>query len=389
MKNNNQTEDVMVDGEISISEITSLFEKNSEKNSATIEEALGIEEEGEANPNDTPKPKEEEKGESPKEDRKKEIEESKEKSDEIVSDTTKSQSSKVKELIKLGLLEDIRVSFSEDDDEGKLLSEQDSLTDEQIQSIVEAQNSKRKEALEKDYLKKSDFQEHHLKIIEILKNGGDLREVFSNPADSVRRPFEGMDFDKVENQRKIAFAFYTENKGLPEKEALSLIAQKEKDFELDSFAKELHTAYNKAYDNYLETVKVNKQKEKEEAQKALQQRRKMLSERFKSQNIKENIYNKVVDGVTKPTEDGRLQIHKILDDILANPEENYEILLHMVDQKAFKDLYNIKKQEEKTQEVLRLFDAMPKSKSNKRDTEEKKFTSEIEEEIANMQFKIN
>lgn len=299
---------------------------------------------------------------------------------------TERGASRVQDLIELGLLEDTRISTSEDDEEGTLLSEHEGLTQEQIRTIIQLQAEKREQAISEKYIPKENLSDHHLKLIEIMRNGGDLATAFENPNQALKRPFEGKDLDNVDIQRQIAMTYYTTQKGHNPKEAQVLIAQKERDFELDTFSKDVVTAYNQAYDNYLDKVNQDAAQAKENEKKVLVDRRKKLTDTFKKGGMKDKAFNPVIEGVTKVLPDGRLPIHKVIEEILEKPEENYEVLLHLMNKQVYDEMFKMKTKSASTEEVLRLFDALPKDKANQNSNKQKTNLSEIEEEL--MKIKI-
>lgn len=369
-ENNNDT---ILDGEISINNIESIFSDTSFSNSEediiepSEEETIENEEEEESNSNESfigVKKEETKKIESPinEED---DLEEE-EKVDDIVE--TSSYYSTAKSLIDSGFLEDIRISVSEEDEEGTPLSEFKNLTESQLNHIIESQKSKTKEDLDNNYFSKDGFTEHQLKVIDIMKNGGDIKEIFKDPSELIERPFENLDLSNEDNQKRLILHFYMNEKGLSQKEAVIQLQQKEKDLEVDSFSTQIKSAYDKAYDAYLENTKeVQKQKSLEEKQK-LSDKRKSLSSALKNQKIKDSLVLKIVDGATKPIEGKMVQAQKRLQEILDKPEENYEVLLHLLDEKSFKELYKIQSKKETTKEVLRIVDSIP-SKTTKREKE--------------------
>lgn len=388
MKNTGDNNQV-IDEEISIEGIESIFDEPSLEETKIDDEILDslgedIEtKEDTENKEEVPlggKEEEESSEEPPLED---------EKPQEKKEDVEKPQpgNSRIKDLIELGIIEDVRVATSEDDEEGTLLSERDDLTQDQIRSIIKMQKEKKGEELSKDYIKRDNLSDHHLEIIEIMRNGGDLSQIFQNPNQALKRPFEGKDLSDVNVQREVAMTYFTTQKNHTPKEAQALIAQKEKDFELDTFATEVVGAYNNAFDGYLSKVKEDKIRERQEEVKMLADRKKELTKAFKEKGLRENVFSSVVSAVTQPGKDGTLPVHKALEDILSNPKENYEVLLHMLNKDAYKELYKLNTKKDSTEEVLRLFDALPKDKA-KQTKEDKGQLSEIEEELSKIVIKV-
>ena len=291
---------------------------------------------------------------------------------------------RTKSLIELGLLDDVRVATSSDDTEGTPLSEFKDISEDQLKKVIELQQEKKNKSLETDYVSRSEFSENQLQIIDMMKNGGDLKEIF-NSAQEMRRPFEGMDLEDETTQKKIILHHFMTNQKLSQKEAYALLAQKEKDFEVDDFSKQIVNAYNSSYDNYMNNKAEELRLKKEEDKKRVAETRKSLSKVLKENKFKDSLSRKIVDGVTKPVEDNKFQVHKALEAILENPQEHYEVLLHLLDKEAFSKLYKTRQKQQETNSIINLIDAVPKDRSKKIAKDKKDdVATEFEREILNI-----
>lgn len=293
---------------------------------------------------------------------------------------------KLKILIENGVIEDTRVALTDDDgDEGVLISEFKDITDEQIEEIKLQQNTLKEKELEEKYISKDGLNDNHLKIVKFLKDGGDLKEVFENPEQAFKTPYEGLDLTDIRTQQAIALRDYIQNKGLSQKDAMLIVAEKQKNFELDtlvtSIVEQDINIHNERIDNMAQTQE-QKRREREES---IKNTRKNLTAAFKENKFKDNVTKKVVDSVTNFSKNGSLIIEETFKDLLKDPEKNYLTLLHITDPEAFNEFYKIQESKKVTGAVLRLKDKSVTNKTNKiKDQQEEKILSDLEELFADV-----
>lgn len=293
---------------------------------------------------------------------------------------------KLQILIDNGVIEDTRVVLTDnEDDEGVLISEFKDITQEQLDDIKSQQKALKDQELQDKYISKEGLNDNHLKIVKFLKDGGDLKEVFENPEQAFKTPYEGLDLTDVKTQQAIALRDYIQNKGLSQADAMLVVAQKQKNFELDSLVTSIVeqdiNAHNERINNMAQTQE-EKRKEKEESIKAT---RKALTSTFKENKFKEGITKKVVDSVTKFSKNGNSIIEDTFKELLKEPEKNYLTLLHIVDPEAFNELHKIQESKKVTGAVLRLKDKTVTTRTNKiKDQQEEKVLSDLEELFADV-----
>ena len=388
MKTDNQ-DNGLLDGEISLDNLDAMFSEASTEETTIVEDII-------EELNEDPKPEEEEEViiDTPPAEPKPEEEEEEEQEEEEVITEPKPEDviinednnilSRAKSLIDLGIIEDVRVAINDEDEQGTLLSEFTDLNEDQLKKVIAFQQEKKEKEIQEKYIPKEGISEENLRIINILKEGGDIKEVFSSP-EQIQKPFEGLDLEDEKTQKQIILHHYIHNAGNSQKEALVLLKQKEEDFEIDSYSKQIVDAYNAKYDEFL----TNKEKEVREKAVEKKQRiteiRKNLSQTLKENKIKDNISRKIIDGVTKPTSENRFQVHEALDEILKNPQENHEILLHLLDPKSFAELYKVKQKNKEVGSIFKLVDSLPKDKAKKIEKSKKEDTlTEFEKELINI-----
>ena len=312
-------------------------------------------------------------------------EKDKKKTETILEDTKSSAYQKAQTLMELGLLEDIRLSTSEDEeDEGIELSKMKDLTEEQLNFVLEKQQEKKEKEFQEKFISKENLNDHHLKLVEILKNGGDINEITANPNQYLVRPFEGFDLDDQKDQVKIAIQYYTQ-KGLEREDILRTVKGKLEDGKLSEFANNVNKAYQDWFDSNLEKKNQELIQKRQEEENKVQETRKALSSTLKEAKIKDTLTKKLVDGVTKKQEDGLRDIERKFKELLENPVENYETLLHILDPQSFKEIYKIKTNKKATEQVLRIANLTPKTSSKKNTTrKDPEFSDSYEKQIENL-----
>lgn len=311
-------------------------------------------------------------------------EEDKEELQETVMAQSNSSFEKAKTLIELGLLEDAKIAIGEDD-EGVKLSEFKDLTEDQLQAVLKDYKDSKDKELQENYIPKEGLDEDNLKIIEVLKNGGSIKDLFETPEEAIR-PFQGLDLDEPRNQGQVLFDHYTKYQGLDPDDALALVKKKLDKGDLEEAAKGLHKAYNEAYDKNLEAKKQQFLLKKEEEKQRLKDIRTSLSSKLKEANYKEPISKKIIESVTKPNTQGILPVQEAFNKLLKNPEENYEKLLHILDDKAFNDIYKIKSQKKEGLKIIKILDEAKNDKKRQIASDRQEVGQSLFDEIANIKI---
>lgn len=367
----------LVDGEVSLDEFNDLFNEDTEIIQETEQE--------ETQEGDLPEPEKEVEyntetiSEKKTEESDEQEEQEQEEVKDVLEDTSTSSYTKVQALIELGELDDILVSTVEGE-EPRPISEIKDLSESQFEAILEDRKSKKQKEQEEKFISKEGLADHQLRIVNILKNGGSLKEIFSDPDKGVKRPFEGVDLKEPRGQAEVALDHMVNYQKLDQQEALLLIKKKLEDGTLEDYSNKIHTDYNKMYDAELERIEQETIDRRKEQQERVKITRASLSAKLKEAKIKDSLSKKLIEGVTKVSKEGSTEVEKAFKTILENPEEHYEVLLHILDQKSFRDIYKVKKEQAKTEEVLKIFQAAPKTKKQQQ-RKNQEFLSSFEEEL--------
>lgn len=373
------------DGEISMDALEAVLgigenpeqQNTDSEEKSDLEDVLGLEEEPSNELNQEPEKSDEEGSKEKEEASEKEtIEET------ILNDDTTSAFQKAKLFIESGLIEDVRVRTSEDDEEGTPLSELKDLDEEQLLQVIEAQKNKKDESIKKNYISKEKFSEDKLKVIEILEKGGEISDIFETPEEA-RRPYLDMDIENERDQATMLFSFYQKHKGISGQEALPILQKLKAEGQLKDAAEKVFEYENKLYDQKLEQKAKDIEKAVEEEEKRLKEVANTLKSKLKEENLNDNISKNLINSVTKVNKDGYFPVEEAFMKILENPQENFEKILHIIDEKAYNELKKIKTQKKTTGKVLEIIDAIPKARKKQQEKEQNITKNDIFSQLAN------
>ena len=282
----------------------------------------------------------------------------------IDKDNSTSAHLTAKKLIEFGVIDDFEIAVS-DEDEGTLISEFYSMTDGQLEEIVNIHKQSKKSEISSKYISKEGLGEHEVKVIEILKNGGDLSKIAETEEQAFTRPFEGFDMTDQKRQVDVVYTDLVHDKKLSHEKALRLIKDSVKEGTLEAEATEIFNRVRKSHSDYIDSVLEKQRKEKEFKETNFKENKKALTAKLKEAGLKESAYKKVTSEYAKRDEKGNFLLIDKLKDILNNPEENHEVILHLTDKKLFNEVFKVKAAHTVQKEVIRLASGS-NSKGNKR-----------------------
>ena len=228
-------------------------------------------------------------------------------------------------------------------EEGKTvkLSEVDSIDEDTFFAIQKAQGEYSSEEVQEKYISKDGLSEDALKIVDILKNGGEFTELFENPQQA-KRPFEGVDIESEQNQQAILYEQYV-RQGLGDKEAKELVKIATKDLTLDAKVQEIVTHYNKAYDTYLDNKQKEQAQKKLEADKKTREFKKNVMASLKEGfQLKDTLARKLTNLGVEKTATGDFKIDEIYEQKMEDPQEAAELLYFLSDKEGYLNMMGAK-----------------------------------------------
>lgn len=254
-----------------------------------------------------------------------------------------------KKYIELGTWKDATI---ETEDGEVTLSEIEDLDEQTFLEIVQAQDAQRNEEIDQKFINKEDLDDISLKIIEISKNGGDIKDVLKAKETYIDN-LNTYDLDNEQHQELLVRQKYKlKNSELTDKQVDALINTHKEDLDLDTvaseFAGDLKASYHKMLDGRKQEAAQLKQKEQEE-RKGL---RKSLKETLSGYGLKDHALRPLIDSVTKEGDDGKLLIDNQFTELKKNPEELAEFLLWKNNREDYKKLISEKQTSKEKKDTL-------------------------------------
>ena len=270
-----------------------------------------------------------------------------------------------KRLIELGLLEDFVVQVSEEDEEGTSILDFKSMTEDNLQEILKIHKQEKENNISSNYIPKEGLKEHQLKVIEILKNGGDLSQIAETEEKAFERPFEGFDLEDQQRQIDILYTDLVSGKSLDHDSARVLIEKEISKGTLKDTATKIFDLYRDAHTKYIDEKLEEQRKKKEFKELNFKENKKALTAKLKAAGFKEGVYKKISAEYAKKNSLGEYSLLDKVKEILENPEENYEVIMHIADKNLFNESFKIKASQETQKTIVRLASSSA-SKGNKK-----------------------
>jgi hypothetical protein len=265
----------------------------------------------------------------------------------------------LKKNIEKGVWEDVLI---EEEENSFKLSEIEDLTEEDYFEFLAEQEKLKAEDLKEKYVSVDNLPENKKIILDIVRNGGDLQEIFKT-ADALEEPFsesQGWDLDNEQHQYSIVYQQYL-RQGLDEKKAKLLADEDAKDVTLDSKAKEIVDAYKAAYTENLKKINEDLIKEAQEEEKRVKEYRSTLTKKYKEETLPEATYKKLVDLATKKGENG-FAVDDIYEQIMKDPEQAADLIFFMVEKQKFLERASQNKVNKSQVENFKTIKRIPKDR---------------------------
>lgn len=221
-------------------------------------------------------------------------------------------------------------------EEGKVvkLSELEEMDEELFFQIQENQDKFKDEEIQTNYVSTKGIDENKRKLIEFIKEGGDIKEVYKTPQEA-KRPFEDLNIEDEAIQKSIMLNYLTQVKELNEEDAKVILGNYEKRGELDGTVNEIVTAYQKDYDNKLESKLEELKTKKTEQAKKDKETTKRLEEIYKESKLDEKLARRLSTLGTKRNKEGDYELDNLYTERLENPEEAAELIFFLNDKEGY------------------------------------------------------
>ena len=236
------------------------------------------------------------------------------------------------------------------------------LDEETFKLINQAKIDELKEEAVKDKISSDGVSDFTKKLIEIDKNGGDVKELLQIRSNFLD-PLEGLDLDNVEDQREIV---YLRNMaaGLDEDSTLRLINSYEQEGTLSQVAEDSYNKLREAIDKKLEDEVRISQENKKKAEENFKKYTSDLKEELKKFELKDAAKKKIVDFATTIKDNGRLAIDEVYNEWRMDPKKASMLALFMLDEEEFISQLTSKAVRETQLNAAKKLKIIPKSNSS-------------------------
>lgn len=261
-------------------------------------------------------------------------------------------------LIESGDWQDVEILG--EDDTKSLLSEIKNLTKEQYLELLAKQKDFKDEEQKDKFINVEGSDETKRRLINIIKEGGDLSEIFQNQS-QIQRPFEGADLDDENTLANIVYRQHLAN-GLDEKEAVELTKLAQKEFTIDEKAKKIVAFHQKNYDDHLINVEKKLQEDKLAETEKIKSYRTNLSKKYKEQGVPDAQVKRYVDLATRENKDGIYEVDAMFEEAMKDPEKASEIIQFLADKEKYLES---KALDSKKKQSLNVFKTMSFTSTDK------------------------
>jgi len=236
-----------------------------------------------------------------------------------------------KKLLEDGEWKDF-IIVGEDGKETKFSDLKD-LDEETFLTVWKEQKTFVKEDLDKNYIPVKGIEENRLSLINILRNGGDLKEIFKDES-QLRKPYEGLDLNVQQNQQNVLYQQYL-NQGLTSDDAKDLVIKSTKDLSLSDKSEQIVKFYQEAYEEKLKKIEKQTPEEKIKEAEAKKEYKKNLINFYKEEELEDNLGKILAESATKKNPDGQLYIDTVYEEIMKDPAKAKDLVFFMLERDKF------------------------------------------------------
>jgi len=244
--------------------------------------------------------------------------------------TTDNFSGIVKKLLETG---DWKDAIIEKDGVDTKLSEMEELDPETFLSVWEEQKKANKEESDKNNIEITGLDENNVRLINIIKSGGDLREIFKDESQLVR-PFENSDLEDLQTQQNIVFQQFL-RQGISKEDATDLVVKATKDLTVGDKAKNITVYYQKNYDDNLKDIEKQTIADRVKEQEEIKEYKKTLSSLFKEDGTGDAVAKPLIEAATKYDKSGNLHIDTVYESIMKDPKQAKDLIFFMLEKEKF------------------------------------------------------
>lgn len=236
----------------------------------------------------------------------------------------------VKKLLASG---DWKDAIIEKDGVDTKLSEMEDLDPETFLGVWEEQKKANKEEADKNNIEISGLDENNIRLINIIKSGGDLKEIFKDE-NQLTRPFENSDLEDLQTQQNIVFQQFL-RQGISKEDATDLVIKATKDLSVATKAKDITVFYQKGYDDNLKEIEKQVIADRIKEQEDIKEYKKTLSSLYKEDGTGDTVAKPLIEAATKYDKSGNLHIDTVYENIMKDPKQAKDLIFFMLEKEKF------------------------------------------------------
>lgn len=279
--------------------------------------------------------------------------------DDLVSDNSLNYKEVLNKLISNGVIAEFDGFETQD---GEVTLEEADIDEEMFFNVVKQSINLEKKEASKDKISTKGLSKLAQNLIEIDKNGGDVRQVLES-YQKYKNPVEQYNLESVTDQRA-AIALKYQAKGLEDGEILNLLEVFETKGVLQDEAEKAVGEIESAFEKQMEAVNQKAIEDANKKKESLKKYRGELSESLKTFDLSDSYKKKLVDTATKDLGENSFKLDQIYSEVRNNPQKAAELVLFLTDKKEYIKQVTEQMNKEKDLGMMRKLRLIPKTKSN-------------------------
>lgn len=264
------------------------------------------------------------------------------------------------------------------------VSELEEISEDVFFQIDEAVKAQKAEENKSKFISIEGVEERRKNIIEIVKEGGDLRKIFTDHKQMQEyiNPFAGLDLEDESVQETVYRDALMKHNKLDAGAAQLIVDKAKEDLVLDARVKDYVEKYSESFDKFVEKKKQEIIDSNKAEKKAQAEFKKTLKEKYKGMSIDDKLANKLANSaVTK--RDGEFEIDTVYAQKMEDSDEAAELILFLTDKEAYLEMKTNQtklKEQKKFRQTVKIVAGSQKKKVKQQEEEEEE-TNDFEIQV--------
>lgn len=225
------------------------------------------------------------------------------------------------------------VIIENEDGSESTLEDLQNLDQETFLGIFEEQVKLKNKDIEEKYINKNGLNDNVLQLIDLAKNGGNLREAFEVYEKHIN-PYENLDL-RNENVQASVVADDLRRKGIDEDIVVATVQKYHKDLVLDKKAQEIVGKTNNLYREFLESKSKEAIAEKQREAERKKAYKTSLRDVYRGKELKDAKIKTYIDSFVNIDKDGLNNFDRQLSNMLSNPKDAADLIQFVIDKDTY------------------------------------------------------